>query len=74
MDHPQLSTRSILELVHGRKMCHGQIGQALHFLDEIQYVKDWGGGKGSRHGNVKIFLSDKPRHNCFEEPLSDGEN
>lgn len=61
MDHPQLSTRSILELAHDfRKMFATDRSAKLYiFLDEIQYVKDW-----ERHvkslvdtENVKIFLS-----------------
>lgn len=61
MDHPQLSTRSILELVHEfRKMFATDRSAKLYiFLDEIQYVKDWERQVKSLVDteNVKIFLS-----------------
>jgi len=61
MDHPQLSTRSILELVHEfRKMFATDRSTKLYiFLDEIQYVKDWERQVKSLVDteNVKIFLS-----------------
>lgn len=61
MDHPQLSSRSVLELVHEfRKLYTPDRDAKLYlFLDEIQYVKDWERQvKGLIDTeNVKVFLS-----------------